>query len=263
MFVSRSRREGYDCEPLVVITAGFGHRQERVDRPEGADVYHVLYIEEGEGIIEDGIEKYRLFGGTAVFIPKKLPVSYYSLGGEMKTAWITFVGKVADLLAEHYGADKKIAICEGSTLFSAIIECAAILRRGLAEERLTVSAYAIITDFFNEERENKSSSYLIKAKRYMADNYKKDLSVSDIAEAAGVSESLLYRKFREEEGESPIICLRRLRLDHAGRMLLGGSDIRISSVARSCGFSDCAYFCRVFKEHYGLSPREYRRKNEI
>ena len=263
MFISRSEREGFDGEPLVVITAGYGHRQERVDRPEGSDVNHVLYVEEGEGIIECGKEKHRLCGGTAVFIPKKLPVGYYSQSGEMRTAWITFVGKVADVLAEHYGADKKITVCYGSTLLAPIMECAAILRRGLAEERLAVSAYGIITAFFREERETRISSYLLKAKRYIAENYNRNISVGEIASAAGISESLLFRKFREEEGVSPIIYLRRLRLDHAGRILLGEEGMQISEVAYACGFSDCAYFCRVFKEHYGLSPREYRYRNEI
>ena len=260
MFVRTKREGGYESEPLAVITAGKGHRQERVDRPTGAEVYHVLFVEWGDGIMEDENGKTRLSEGAAIFIPKGVPVSYY---GELTTSWITFQGAVADLLAEHYGATDKVIICHAPDLRHQISECADILGKGHAEERLSVSAYGIINDFFLRVRMSTSSTYLVKAKSFINESFMRNLSVCDIASEVGISSSLLYRIFREEEGMSPMEYLRCIRLDHAGRLLLCGRDLRILDVCTRCGFSDAAYFCRVFKEHFGMTPREYRLKNEI
>ena len=42
------------------------------------------------------------------------------------------------------------------------------------------------------------------------------------------------------------------------RELLLASDGRIADIARQCGFADAVYFSRRFRQHMGLTPREFR-----
>ena len=41
-------------------------------------------------------------------------------------------------------------------------------------------------------------------------------------------------------------------------VLLGNSDRSVGEIAEACGFESTAYFCRCFKNHYGVSPGRRR-----
>ena len=49
-----------------------------------------------------------------------------------------------------------------------------------------------------------------------------------------------------------------LRLDYAAQLLTDRPDIDISQVAQASGFSSHRYFSTCFKQHFGLSPSDYR-----
>ena len=49
-----------------------------------------------------------------------------------------------------------------------------------------------------------------------------------------------------------------LRLDYAAQLLTDQPDIDISQVAQASGFSSHRYFSTCFKQHFGLSPSDYR-----
>jgi two-component system response regulator YesN len=43
--------------------------------------------------------------------------------------------------------------------------------------------------------------------------------------------------------------------------LLMDPRIRVCEVAEAVGFGNSAYFCSVFKKHFGVTPREYRERH--
>ena len=69
----------------------------------------------------------------------------------------------------------------------------------------------------------------------------------------------LERLFRKYTGVFPAAYLAGLRLEHAAE-LLKKPECSVTETALRCGFSNLAYFSRVFRQKYGLSPREYRRE---
>jgi AraC-like DNA-binding protein len=48
-----------------------------------------------------------------------------------------------------------------------------------------------------------------------------------------------------------------IKLERA-RMLLSVGDMTVQQVASELGFYDTAYFCRVFKKAFGITPTQYR-----
>lgn len=96
---------------------------------------------------------------------------------------------------------------------------------------------------------------------YIQRNYWQPLSVEGIAAVFHVSPSHLSRLFRRETGYSIISFLRRVRLDKA-KELLAGSDLSAGTIAERVGFSDQSYFSRVFKTYEGVSPAQYRRREQ-
>lgn len=88
-----------------------------------------------------------------------------------------------------------------------------------------------------------------------------DLGVSHIAELLGCSPDYLSHLFHTETKERLTHYIQRIRIDGA-ILALETSPLTISEIAYASGFSDPAYFARVFKQHKGMTPQVYRAKLE-
>jgi len=82
------------------------------------------------------------------------------------------------------------------------------------------------------------------------------LSTTRIATALNMSESGLTRALKPS-GLSPMRYAWSLRLECAARLLEGNSQRSVQEIAYRCGFASAAHFSRVFKQHYGVTPREF------
>lgn len=85
------------------------------------------------------------------------------------------------------------------------------------------------------------------------------ITVSQLAEMAGLSTSHFAAVFRQRIGVSPIELLLRMRLN-AARDLLATTRLPIKQVARLCGFHSPQYFATLFARRTGQSPLAYRRR---
>lgn len=93
--------------------------------------------------------------------------------------------------------------------------------------------------------------------QYIQDHFREPLSLDEIAASASVSKSRALQIFQDHIQVSPIAYLISYRLQHAA-FLLSETEKPISSIAEETGFSDSGYFCRRWKNHYGMTPKEYR-----
>ena len=90
------------------------------------------------------------------------------------------------------------------------------------------------------------------------------LSVMACAQAIGVSQRYLHRLF-SQRGQRFSSTVQQRRLE-AARTLLQTSSFRtqlIASVAYQCGFQDPAHFSRLFRQRFGMSPRECRIRSGV
>ena len=60
-------------------------------------------------------------------------------------------------------------------------------------------------------------------------------------------------------GQSFVSFLNEYRLNLAAKALRSTDDTGLS-IAAQCGFENLSYFSRAFKKHFGMTPREYRKK---
>ena len=92
---------------------------------------------------------------------------------------------------------------------------------------------------------------------YIHGHYADKITLSKIAKAAGVSEREASRCFKKNIGQSPVEYLIAFRLNEA-KKLLGRNDHSITEISLGCGFSDSAYFGKVFRAAFGVTPGAYR-----
>lgn len=109
---------------------------------------------------------------------------------------------------------------------------------------------------------NPKAVCIIKAKRYMKNNYHSGIRVEDAANASGLNRSYFQRIFKEETGQNPIEYLTKLRMMRATE-LLGKTKLSLAEIAYNAGFGSQQYFSYLFKRETGLSPGSYRRQFEV
>lgn len=94
---------------------------------------------------------------------------------------------------------------------------------------------------------------------YVRAHYREKLSVADMARVGGISVSSQERLFRKTFGLTPLMYLRKTRLNAACK-LLRDSDVGLSDIAVQCGFNDQTNMTRAFRLELKITPLRYRRR---
>lgn len=96
------------------------------------------------------------------------------------------------------------------------------------------------------------------AKRYIDTNYAQDITLDSLADLTHINKFYLAHSFTECIGQSPISYLTERRLA-ACKELLSSSNLSVTQIANSAGFSSQSYFSQIFNKKVGMSPRQYRK----
>lgn len=107
----------------------------------------------------------------------------------------------------------------------------------------------------NEDQ--KDSMTVMTALRYIEDNYR-SASLTELAGEQKLSVYQLSRLIKQNTGSTFKELLQRKRLNKAVQ-LLSETRLSISDIIAYVGYDNASYFFRIFKERYGVSPREYRK----
>ncbi len=94
-----------------------------------------------------------------------------------------------------------------------------------------------------------------RAVEYISKNYKKQISVCDVAAAAGMSQGYFSFWFKRSFGVAFSKFLLEVRLDNAAKEL--AAERTVAEAAASSGFNNVSYFIKRFKESRGVTPHEY------
>lgn len=99
--------------------------------------------------------------------------------------------------------------------------------------------------------------WLRQAREYVESNFLHSISLSEIAQIAGVHRVHLAREFRRYFSITVGELLRRRRVEHACRLVSNTQD-SLADVAIACGFSDQSHFCATFRQQIGVTPGRFR-----
>jgi len=91
----------------------------------------------------------------------------------------------------------------------------------------------------------------------LSENFFEATNLDAAASTLGLSRRRFTQLFREVTGTSWLAHVRRLRIDHA-KKLLESTDRTVLSVAFECGFEDLSTFYRAFKRETNESPNKWR-----
>jgi AraC family transcriptional regulator of arabinose operon len=131
----------------------------------------------------------------------------------------------------------------------------ATIVRNLLENWLRDTARAIAR---SEEAKDEIPPPFLAVRRFIEAEYAAPIRLPDLAKQAHLSVPHFCAEFKRFFGTPAIDYLIRQRM-HQAAYLLKDRNVRIKEVARRVGYEDLYYFSRLFRKHYGVSPRAFRK----
>lgn len=101
------------------------------------------------------------------------------------------------------------------------------------------------------------SSLVQKAVAYIEAEPARDLHLQHLAHTLNLSAGYLSALFHRETGKTVTEYVTHVRMETAAKVLRS-TQLQIQTVAQHCGITDVNYFSKVFKKHFGVTPRQYR-----
>ena len=111
-----------------------------------------------------------------------------------------------------------------------------------------------------EDLSREEETFKEKLQKYIEKNCLKDISRSDAAKEFFMNESAFSRLFKDEFGESFIDYVSHIRIEKIKQKILD-NDESITDLYEECGYKSKSQFFRVFRQHTGMTPLEYRKRH--
>jgi YesN/AraC family two-component response regulator len=105
----------------------------------------------------------------------------------------------------------------------------------------------------NTDRSNRVAEKVI---RIINDCYDQDITIEMIAKKVYLSPNYIRRIFKSETGQTILQYMTRVRLEKAVELMKDPS-LKISDISQKVGYGSVSYFGQIFKQYYGVSPKEY------
>nr|WP_246281399.1 AraC family transcriptional regulator [Saccharibacillus qingshengii] len=110
-----------------------------------------------------------------------------------------------------------------------------------------------------EERKQRTNRDLVEGVRqFVADHLYNEISLDRAAEHLGVTPNYVSRQFKLNTGSTFIEYVTARRMEAAAGLLQGG-QMTVSAIAEKLGYQSTNHFIRIFKEKYGVTPKQYQK----
>jgi len=129
----------------------------------------------------------------------------------------------------------------------------------LAQRAMLRLKYGLIGETGEHEAaaDTLDSSFMKKVNQIIAENIRNfDFDVGVLQEKLGMSRINLYRKLKALTGQTPVSVIHQFRMKVAARMIREKRG-NLAEISMSVGISNPSYFSRIFREFYGVSPKDF------
>jgi AraC family transcriptional regulator len=109
----------------------------------------------------------------------------------------------------------------------------------------------------DETHGSSAPGWLRRVRELLQDSYLEAPGLATLAGVAGVHPVHLSREFHRHSHMTVGEYIRKRRIEYASE-LLSNSDLSMTEIASTCGFSDQSHFCALFKRHSGMTPGKFR-----
>lgn len=114
---------------------------------------------------------------------------------------------------------------------------------------------------YQQQHKTADVKLISEIKEYIRCHCREELSLSYIADQYSVSSGHLSRLFKSITGENLSVFVVNTKLEQSAAEICENQDINITEIAKEFGYYTPAYFTRLFKQKFGITPSQYRKAN--
>ena len=224
----------------------------------------VLFLDAGAQAVQLSAPGFRASGVQAMFVPAGVPVetritttrhfAHVDLHFDPQALARRLSGHVApEALLRPRFLTAPPRLSGMGALLAGALEGSALLLEGLM--------LATLAELFTPEpgRAALTNHQLAAVRGCIMAHLHRQVTLAEMAEAAGLSESWFSHVFKASTGETPHRWQMRLRAETARDRLRAVPGRALAEIALDCGFADQAHLGRVFRAQFGQTPADFRR----
>lgn len=249
--------------PGLVIT-GFAVRERMapriVERRNGTEDAFIAAFHQDTVVDADGSHP----GPLAMVWSAGAPQRYGVASGDWLHSWLHARGEALDaaFLAEGVPRDRPLVACDPARLEHILRllhqECTGV---EAADPEVLLALIRLLARVLGRHHrtvgEGRIAEELVRLRFRLEREPGRAWTIADMAAACGWSSAHFTRQFTTAFGMPPMECLIRMRLRRA-RHLLADHRRGIAEVAAEVGYPELAYFSRLFRARFGVSPSATR-----
>lgn len=100
--------------------------------------------------------------------------------------------------------------------------------------------------------------FILKIHQYITDHMAQSITMLQLGEYMHYNPAYMSRKYKQITGNNLTDAIINMKMIHAQELIRRQPHLKIKEVAEKTGFQYAAYFTRVFKKHFDISPQDYR-----
>ena len=256
-----------DTRMTLRIDYAANHPGGRMDTVHYHDAYEIYVLEKGErNYLIDGT----LIGLTAHEIALIRPYELHSTDGSAYSRYVLYFKE--EYLDRYFSPEGKAVLLslfdekklspDGAS-YARLVALLLELNGRHEDFLLLGEILRLLLSCRGEAKSTEGEGALItRVTAYLGQNYLTFTGLDELSAHFFVTKSHLCRLFKRETGLSVITYVNAQRLQRATEELRFTRK-SIKRIAADCGFHSSVYFCKLFHESFGLSPGEYRKKQQI
>ena len=250
-----------DLEERTVRIINFVHEttQQDYEKLKIEAIYKICIVTHGSGLFHTAGKIYEIKKGDVFFTFPAVPFAIESVN-DFKFMYISFLGARAYQMLDRLNINgNNFLFRNQSRLISlwndAINEDTEFV--DLAGEGVLTYSLSVIGGYSQKNSRIASGNAAALIKKYIDDNFSDTtLSAEKIGEALSYSKKYVSTAFKQQMKTGISEYINTIRIRHACTLIKQNFTC-VKDVAYLCGYSDPAYFSRVFKERMGVSPKAY------
>lgn len=232
----------------------------------------LLYTLKGAGRVEYEKQRHVLRAGQLFLLDCRKYHAYATEEAEWHFLWIHFFGKSAfdyeSLLNE--GQAKPVALGKRISLPDYYQQLAYYADQFdlIQELEISILLQRLLSDLIQlKRREGFSIKYggyrerMEESIHWMKEHFREEICVDQLAERCHLSKFYYTKMFQSYSGQTPYGYLMGVRLKQAQQLLLE-TERSVGEIALACGFSESKNFIACFKKKVGITPLQFRKKNQ-